>query len=59
MMCYLLYSWLTNLKENTKKKRKNKRETSVCKCVFSGEKKKSINAVDRVMGRKTPILFAF
>lgn len=41
-------------------KKKKKQETLICKCVFSEEKKPSlsVSAVDRVMGRRAPILFA-
>lgn len=55
----LLIILLVNKFEREHNEKKiNKQETSICKCVFSGETKiKSVSAVGRVMGR-SPILFA-
>lgn len=54
----LLIIVLVNKFEREHSEQKKKQETLICKCVFSGEKNKSVSAVDRVMGRRAPILFA-
>lgn len=56
----LLIILLVNKSERDHKdwKKEKKQETLICKCVISGGGGKSVSDVDKVLGRRPPVLFA-